>query len=87
MILARVTFFLLGKRRSPKGGGDPDRAVQKKGGLIQRKGGPERRRSPKGGNHTEKVTRGGCELEEKNDTAERGSSRESHLGGMVTLKE
>lgn len=60
---------------------------KRKGGLIQRKGGPEIRESPKGGNHTEKVTRGRCDLEGKNDTAERGSSRESHLGGMVTLKE
>lgn len=31
------------KRRSPRGGGDVDRVVQKKGGFIQRKGGPEKR--------------------------------------------
>jgi hypothetical protein len=54
---------------------------------MQRKGGPEKRGSPKGGNPTQKVTTTvGGDLEKENNTAERGLSRESHLGGRVTLK-
>lgn len=53
---------------------------------MQRKGGPEKRGSPKGGNPTQKVTTVGGDLEKENNTAERGLSRESHLGGRVTLK-
>lgn len=47
------------KRVSPREGGDVDWVVQKKGGLIQRKGGPEKTGSPKGGNNTQEMTRGG----------------------------
>lgn len=59
---------------------------RKGAGLMQRKGGPEKRGSPKGGNPTQKVTTVGGDLEKENNTAERGLSRESHLGGRVTLK-